>query len=64
MRVKPGRHRVLDGQPPLPMGVPCATWPAYGTRLLKREADLRSICLSVFGRARASRTLEEGKREP
>lgn len=39
------------------MGVPCATWAAYGTRLLKREADLSE----EVGSIRESLCIQPGK---
>lgn len=51
------------------MGVPCATWAAYGTRLLKREADLSeevgSIRESLYSVRQSTRGLcKKGSVEP
>ncbi|XP_072823873.1 uncharacterized protein [Vicugna pacos] len=45
MRVEwsPDPEKMLNGQSPLPIGVPCAGWPACGTRLLRREAGLSDV---------------------
>lgn len=51
---------MLDGQSPLPIGVPCAAWPAYGTWLLNREAGFSKE--GVFSQAKGSAAC--GKRGP
>nr|XP_031313897.1 uncharacterized protein LOC116154824 isoform X6 [Camelus dromedarius] len=45
MRVEwsPDPEKMLNGQSPLPIGVPCAGWSACGTRLLRREAGLSDV---------------------
>ena len=50
--VESDREKMIDGKSPLPIGVPCAGWPAYGTQLLRREAGLSDVgsirgCLGI-----------------
>lgn len=49
---------MLDGQSPLPIGVPCAAWPAYGTWLLNREAGFSEV--GVFSQAKGSAACGKG----